>query len=472
MRLILAKKLLAGLWMTVLTSSVTSSFAAADARADTFKSLDSDSADHSCQIVLRQAELKRDSNGQPQTETDASGVTWYVFESTVDVAIAPLSTGTSVYLLYRNSEDPLWHVAPGLTIEGAPKGMQRLSFRIHEGTLPAASGPSALPSSSKKLHIIPFLQTADGRRIFDHNSSLSTSDSLVIDSSNKWSINTPPTLCPSAGRGSGTLRFLGNWTMDQRGLPQPGHSLVVEYDLARLPQCHSSSYNGLPAWQTDASIRFFPNGEEYSASLNSLQNGKMVATPARFEIPAEATHAQVWFKTRGRNCEAVWDSNYGRNYEFSLRADVASSPSWAGQWRLGRSTGQCQSVSQFDSLPEEVTFSEGELKSCKVIEAEVLVPGLTTAVETSPEAIQAQVRWSLDGVTQQPVWLTFAGRSGQNFRYRWTIPSEFLSKYSWRKIEYSFQFSTDGLFWLAAGRSNNRQNGTVHPRTIEYRAVP
>ncbi|MEY3903310.1 MAG: hypothetical protein RL189_2616 [Pseudomonadota bacterium] len=472
MRRILAKKLLAGLWMTMLTNSVLSSFASADVRADTFKALDSDSADHSCQIVLRQAELKRDPDGRPQVETDSSGVSWYVFESTVDVALAPLSTGTSVYLLYRNSQDPLWRVAPGLTIEGAPKGMQRLSFRVHEGTLPALPGTVELPSSNIKLFVIPFLQTADGRRIFDHNSSLSASDSLVIDSSSKWSISTSPTLCPSAGRGSGTLRFLGNWTIDQRGLPQPGHSLVVEYDLARLPQCHSSSYNGLPAWQTDAFIRFFPNGEEYSASLNSLQNGKMVATPARFEIPAEAIHAQVWFKTRGRNCEAVWDSNYGRNYDFSLRADVASAPSWAGLWRLGRGSGQCQSVSQFDSLAEEITFSEVQLKSCQMIEAEVLVPGLTTAVETSPEAIQARVIWTLDGATQQPVWLTYAGRSGQNFRYRWTIPSEFLSRYPWRKLDYTFQFSTDGLFWLTAGRAQNRQNGTVHPRTIEYRTVP
>lgn len=472
MRRILAKKLLAGLWMTILAHFIQPVRASADTRGDAFHALDSDSADHSCQVVLRQAELKLDETGRPQIETDSSGKNWYVFESTVDAALAPLSTGTSVYLLYRSSDDPQWHVAPGLTIDGAPKSMQRLTFRIDHDTLQAESGSAAAPKDDKRLYVIPFLQTPDGRRIFDHNSSSSSSESLVIDAFGRWSIATPPTLCPSAGRGSGTLRFLGNWTIDQRGLPQPGHSLVVEYDLARLPQCHSASYNGLPAWQTDAMIRFFPNGEEYSAALNSLQNGKMVATPARFEIPEDATHAQVWFKSRGRNCEAAWDSNYGRNYEFSLRADVASSPSWAGQWRLGRGSGQCQSVGQFALMPEDVTLSEGELKSCQMIEAEVLVPGLTTAVETSPEAIHAQVRWSLDGVAQQPVWLNYAGRSGQNFRYRWTIPSELLSRRAWRKIDYTFQFSTDGLFWLAAGRSQNRQNGTVQPRSIEYRVVP
>lgn len=468
----LAKVTLAGFMSTLSVQLALPSVAQADSRTDTFKALDSDSADHSCQIVLRSASLKRDSSGLPLIETDSNGKNWYSFESSVDAAVGPLSTGTTAYLLYRASDDSQWHTAPGLMVSGAPNGLQRMMFRLSEGTLAAIGQTLSNPDGDKKLHLIPYLQTSDGRRIFDHNSTLGDSDSLILDGSSNWSVQSDANLCPTAGRGATTLRFLGNWTIEQRGLPQPGQSLLLEYDLNRLPQCQASSYNGLPAWQTDAMIRFYPSGEEFSAAVNTLQNGKMVPSTARFEIPLGSTHVQMWFKTRGRNCDTVWDSNFGRNYEVSLRADVAPSPAWAGQWRMLSGQGQCFALDRADALAEVSTLSEPELKSCRAIEAEVLVPGLTTSLDVMPEAIQAQVKWSLDGVTQRTQWLNYSGRSGQNYRFRWILPSETLRQVPWRKLDYSFQFSTDGLFWLSAGRAESHHNGIVSPRTIQYRNAP
>lgn len=467
----LAKNLAAGLLFASLIQATLSSLAHADSRPDTFKALESDSADFSCQVILRSASLKRDPNtGLPQIETDAVGQSWYAFESVVDAALAPMSSGTTVYLLYKSSDDSQWHTAPGMAVEGAKQSLQRLNFKLSHSTLMAGADISMPPPADKFIQVIPYLQTPDGRRIFDHNSNRNINDTVSLGASNGWTFENDAALCPSAGRGSSTLRFLGNWMAEQRGQPQPGQSIFVDYDLGRLPQCQSSSYNGLPAWQTEAFIRFFPSGEEFSASLNSLQNGKMMAAPARFEIPADSTHAQLWFKSRGRNCESVWDSNYGRNYELTFRADVAPAPAWAGLWRRLSGTNQCFALTKSEDLLEDASLTEDDLKSCHAIEAEVLVPGLTTSVETTPEAIQAQVKWTLDGIPQRPQWLTFAGRSGQNYRFRWILPVDTLKQNAWAKIDYSFQFSTDGLFWLNAGRASSNQNGIVSPRSIQYRS--
>jgi hypothetical protein len=469
----LAWKTIAGLLIATLTQIWLLPTALADNRPDSFKSLDSDSADHSCQVVLRNAALRRDpQTGLPLIEIDDTGTSWYTFESTIDVANGPLARGTGVFILYRASDDPSWHSAPGMSIPGAPQGMQRFTFRFSHATLNASDSSVSEPDSNKRLFLIPYLQTTDGRRIFDHNTSLGDYDSVILTSNLDWTLTSDPALCPVAGKGSSTLRFLGNWEIEQRGQPRPGQSLLVEYDLSRLPQCQASSNNGLPAWQTEALIRFLPNGEEFSASVSSMQNGKMIATPARFEIPEGSTDAQVWFRTRGRNCESSWDSNYGRNYEFHFKPDVAPSPAWAGQWRMLQNPGQCASPASPVTLGDETVLTDSDLKNCRVVEAEVLVPGLTTSLETTPEAIQAQLRWSLDGIIQKNQWLTYVGRSGQNYRFRWVIPGEFLRQRAWRKLDYSFQFSTDGLFWLSAGRSTGPHNGVVAPRTIQYISSP
>lgn len=467
----IARIVIAGLLITATAQSASFSAAHAQTTQNNFKALDSDSADRSCQVILRSAGLKRDpTSGLPVIESDSSGQNWYSFESIVDAAESPLSTGTTAFLLYKTTDETHWHSAPGLSVEGANPSLNRLTFRLAEGTLPAKNDASTLPRNDATLQLIAYLQTPDGRRIFDHNTSSDSADSIKLNAANDWNYESDPALCPAAGRGSSTIRFLKNWLVEQRGLAHPAQALLVEYDLARLPQCQSSSYNGLPAWQTEAMIRFFPSGEEFSASLNSLQNGKMTATPAHFEIPDDSTHAQIWFKSRGRNCEPVWDSNYGRNYEISIRPDVAPAPSWAGQWRRLTGSNQCFALNKAEDLPEDATVSESDLKSCHAIEAEVLVPSITTALETTPDALQAQVLWSIDGRQQRPQWLTFAGRSGQNYRYRWQLPTEILKQSSWSKINYSFQFSTDGLFWLNAGRASSSQNGVVAPRSIEYRA--
>ena len=442
------------------------------ARGETFKALSSDSADHSCQVVLRSAQIVLNSaTGLPETETDNVGRSWFAFEATVDTASAPLKSGASIQLLYRRQRDSTWHTAPGVAVPGASASLQRHQFRISNDTIAARiSDITSFPAHSESLQIIPFLQSGDGRRIFDHNSQTGLTETYTLGSANNWKTATEPALCERTGRGSATLRFLGDWSSELRGEVHPGQSMLVEYDLSRLPNCQGSSYNGLPAWQTEAFVRFFPNGEEYSSALNSFQGGTMLSLPARFEVPEDATRAQLWFRTRGRGCEGGWDSNFGKNYDVDIRSGITSSPTWAGQWQLVKGPADCSSFSNPTPLADTETFSDDQLENaCYAVEAEVLVPGLTTSFEVSPRAIQAQVNWKVDTGQRGNQWLTYAGRNGSNYRYRWILPAASLRTRSWKSLEYSFQFSTDGLFWLRAGKDAGNRVGVVEPRKIEHK---
>lgn len=442
------------------------------ARGETFKSLSSDSADYSCQVILRSAQIILDSaTGLPETETDIGEQSWFAFEATVDTASASLKSGASVQLLYRRQRDSTWHTAPGVAVPGASTTLQRHQFRISSDTIAVPKGESnSFPRHPESLQVIPFLQSSDGRRIFDHNSQPDLSDTYTLGSGNNWKASTEPALCERAGRGSATLRFLGDWSSEYRGEVHPGQSVLVEYDLSRLPNCHGSSYNGQPAWQTEAFVRFFPNGEEYSSALSSFQSGTMLSLPARFEVPEDATRAQLWFRTRGRGCEGGFDSNFGRNYDIDIRSGITSSPSWAGQWQLLKGPPNCSSFSDPTPLADTETFNDEQLKNvCYAIEAEVLVPGLTTSLEASPQALQAQVNWKVDSEQRGKQWLTYAGRNGSNYRYRWILPSASFRTRSWKSLDYSFQFSTDGLFWLRSGKDSKNRVGVVEPRRIEHK---
>jgi hypothetical protein len=443
-----------------------------DVQADTFRATSSDGADHSCQVILRSAQIVREmATGLAQTETDDHGRHWYVFEADVDAAAAPMKLGASVQLLYRSGTDLTWHTAPALSVPGAAASLQRHQFRISMDTLRVKNPNSGDdPTRDAVLHVIPFMQSSDGRRVFDHNAHPDVADTYTLNSANNWRIISPAGICERAGRGTSTFRFLGDWTHELRGLAQPGQSLVVEYDLNRLPQCQASSYNGLPAWQTEAFIRFYPNGQESSAVLSSIQGGNTQSLPARFDIPDDATAAQLWFRTRGRSCEGAWDSNFGRNYEIALKPGITPSPAWSGQWQILEGGQDCETSISTQLSNEPTILSDQQLaQGCLAVEAEVLVPGLTNSPEGSPQGLQAQVVWKTDSTVRSTQWLTFVGRRGQNFRYRWMLPKTLLLTRDWSQLEYLFQYSTDGLFWLRSGSDVASRIGFVEPRRFVHR---
>ena len=97
-------------------------------------------------------------------------------------------------------------------------------------------------------------------------------------------------------------------------------------------------------------------------------------------------------------------------------------------------------------------------RACMFVDADVYVPGLTD-VDADPAGIVAQVNYGFDD--QDPVagWLTYQGRVGNNYRYRWELPRDVLQQSSWDKITYRFRFSTDGLNWYTIGQAQGPEGG-------------
>ena len=48
-------------------------------------------------------------------------------------------------------------------------------------------------------------------------------------------------------------------------------------------------------------------------------------------------------------------------------------------------------------------------------------------------------------------WLSYVGQFGNNYRFRWTLPRDEMSRIAWAHYGYSLRFSTDGLNWSRIG---------------------
>lgn len=257
----------------------------------------------------------------------------------------------------------------------------------------------------------------------------------------------------AAGTPSATVQFLSGFQQKQRGALVEGRTLVVEYELWRMPQCIGSTYNGYAAWNTQVSVRFLPGGELFQGGLKGSHDTyghDWYSMPFEVEIPAGAREAQLWFYTSGRNCTGAWDSNFGQNYRFEVLPanEAPNAPGWAGDWGNGFSR-ECV---HRDGLAEpEVIDSWRWQRACLWVDAEVWVPALTDWGEEHPERVQAQVVWRFDDGVENVTWLDYAGRDGNNYRWKWVLPRVEMGNTQWSTMTYRFRFSTDGAAWHEIG---------------------
>jgi hypothetical protein len=106
-----------------------------------------------------------------------------------------------------------------------------------------------------------------------------------------------------------TLGFAANWSQQQSDAIRAGEQLTIEYAAERLPDCRAS-YRGQDAWNIAGYARFLPGGE--------VQSGAVAKQPLIIDVPADATHVELWFQnTDNTGCNA-WDSRYGQNYRFEI----------------------------------------------------------------------------------------------------------------------------------------------------------
>ncbi|QDE93119.1 hypothetical protein BHS06_31350 [Myxococcus xanthus] len=248
-----------------------------------------------------------------------------------------------------------------------------------------------------------------------------------------------------------TVRFLNGWTHSQHGAIVRGGTLVVDYDLYRMTDCHHSTYAGQQAWDTLAYVRFLPSGQLFSGSVKQATGStSFVNKPFEVTVPSDATSVETWFFTSGRTCAPRYDSNYAQNYVFPVEAQSPSAVVWAGDWG-GSFARDCE---HRDGLADPIVIDSYVMeRACKFVDADVYVPGVTDAATARPELIQAQVEFSVDGAATQHRWLAYQGRVGNNYRYRWNLAAEPLAYTPWNAYAFGFRYSTDGVSWyrIASG---------------------
>jgi Family of unknown function (DUF6209) len=417
-----------------------------------------DASDRGCLVVLRDV-ARPPAAGGYETEC-VDGYCWFAWSGTVDVSRTLIDQGATVGLMYQSGSDPTWWEVEAEPVDD-DGAMQSFSFRFFEHTV--SPGMSMTSLMRTRVSLIPVVHLPGGGRLFDHNRMPGDFDNYALTSDNSWAIEDDPSACATVAPTASTIEFLNGWQQVRHGAIVPGGTLSLDYALARLPECRGT-HNGFPAWDTTAFVRFQPSGDVYEGSVRAFVSNQGTPTneaysiPVTVDVPQDATSVEIWFRNAsgaGMSCE-TWDSNLNTNYVFEVDDSAPAPVKWAGDWGNGFSR-ECV---HRDGISEPTTIDSYIVqRACMFVDADVYVPGLTD-VSGDPSLLLAQVVASVDGNEATTSWLSYEGREGNNYRYRWTLPRQELDYANWGEIAYTFRFSTDGVQWFDIG-----QDGGA-PRTI------
>lgn len=385
-----------------------------------------DSADHGCKVVLRS--VSRSATGN-------------VFTGTID------ATSGTPYVLYKSATATSWKKVKATVANGT-----RYQFQ--------------LTSTAATLQLIPYLATSGGARLFDHNRN---AGGFVLSAANGFTIGDDLAVC-GAGPMRARLDFTGAWQQLQTGALVAGGHGRINFDLSRLTSCRGT-HNGYPAWDLRAFVRFSPGGEQLDGTVRGFNstngvpnNANQVPVPFDFDVPAGATSAEVWFLNSdgaGDSCTA-YDSNFGANYRFTVEQAAPSAVQWTGD--VGSSFSR--DCTHRDGVADPVVFDDYIYeRACSFVEVDVYVPGLTDGATAHPEYLWAFTDQTLDGANLAPVAMTFQGRVGNNYRFRYELPRQDLFYApKWSALLYTPRFSTDGVSFVSQpGRSVTRDPTFCNP---------
>lgn len=137
-----------------------------------------------------------------------------------------------------------------------------------------------------------------------------------------------PMVVPPATGESATLQFLPDWQESRQGDIAQGGQLIVQYDQGRLSGCQAY-HDGMPAWDSSATIRFHPSGQGAGGPLVTHLSGaggsQHVLDPPQpiavdATIPLDATRVELWFERHNVASEPcqTWDSRFGQNYWYDV----------------------------------------------------------------------------------------------------------------------------------------------------------
>jgi len=409
-----------------------------------------DAADRACAVVLRTA-ARTPKNGGYETKCTTAGC-FVVWTGAVDISAQAAAEGAKPYVLFKNQDAASWTRASTTRSTGAPAGFVRYTYRLEKNTL--SDGLSGTSLQRAKVLLAPYLLTATGARLFDHNRLPGDFDTYALTLAGNFAVEDDAQVCQPKPAVKPTLDFGLGWRTSQRGALVAGGQAVITYAIDRLPDCRGT-HNGYPAWDLVASVRFSPGGQVVEGSVrgfdspNGVPNDAgAVGVPFTFDVPAGATSAEVWFRNftgAGSNCEQ-YDSNLGANYRFTVEPRAFAAVQWVGN----PGSSFSRACAREEGAPLSVTLdSYLQQRACSFVEADVYVPGLTDGAALKPEAVWADVELLLDGKPLAPSSPpTFVGRVGNDYRFHYELPrSDLYSGVKWQTLSYTLRFSTDGSTW-------------------------
>jgi hypothetical protein len=273
-----------------------------------------DAADTGCQVVLRSAAVNLEGRLGPQTDC-SSGTCWAMIWVTFDLAMARSLAENEAFVLYQGEGSSTWQQSrQAEPIFGAPQGFRRYQVILESGTFEAGPG-------NPSVSLIPYLQVSGVGRLFDHNRIADPLGAYSLTPSDDWSVGDDPQACAGAVPASTlALGFATGWQDSASGSLAPLGKIDVSYDIERLPQTLGCSTEGVPAFATMGYVLFQPGGQLLSERVNGpfdSTTNSYTSVPLEFDVPAGTRSASLWFESTSDCGGAYWDSDFGRNYDFS-----------------------------------------------------------------------------------------------------------------------------------------------------------
>lgn len=400
-----------------------------------------DAADRACNVVLRS--LTR--GGTKCTSTGCS----VVWSGVMEVSDAAIAQGGVPWVMWKNQDASTWtQLKATANPDPATPGFKRFTVKLDKKTI--SPGLSATGLSRARIDVAPFVKLPNGARIFDKQRGQSDYQNYTLTEALGWQVADDATVCAAPAMPA-QLDFTPG-QVQQRGALIAGGKGVIRYTLDRITTCRGT-HNGYPAWDIVAYVKFFPGGQLVSGSVkgNFTQgnSSNVVSVPYTFDVPADATRAEVWFNNftgAGSSC-TDWDSNGGANFGFTVESKAFRAPQWVGN--SGSSTSRA--CSRSEGAPLSLTLdSYLQQRACVWVESDVYVPGLTDAATQKSYAVLAEAELVLDGKPFSTESLSFVQRVGNDYRFHYELPKSALYYVptKWSRLEYTLRFSTDGRTWL------------------------
>lgn len=414
-----------------------------------------DAAERGCKVVLRRFARVPQGTGFVME----NGLWVWLAEVDVDASLA--ASGASIEALY-SANGGAWRVFVGRRVPGEPDaaGRVRYQIRVNDQTVPTPQ-MDLRSWEFQRAELAVYAALPGGGRLFDHNRETADLANYVLSPSTAFEVGLAPAICPATPPRA-QLTFDAGYTQRQRGTIVPGGTVTVSYDLGRLPRCRYSS-GGAQLWDIEATLKFQPMGTTVTRSVTQVVPGGRVSVPVDFAVPLGTQYVDAWFHNleAQQRCDE-YDSNFGNNYRFGA-GPLPAAPSWAGNW----GSSLARDCVARPGVPEPMVIDQYvRERACSFVEAEVYAPGFTDGGDQRLERMWAQAVPTVGGVARPPIELESVGRSGNNWRYRFTLPYEYR-QVGFAGASYFLRFSADGRNWFTIGQGAGPTGGAA--RTIVSR---